>query len=398
MISGAFRVVGAAARSNGEVLLKKIYKLTVTLVGVALLALFAQTAAAHSTGENYAFLSIDDDALRVRLELHETDVEAQFGLQLGEKVPEAEDLDRVVAYALERFEVQAHGQPLALQFKAADIMSLPQGVFLQLNLVATWPAAVPDSLTVRQALFFDQRPRHRGLLLIERNAVTDRDYGQEYTALVFSPDREVQELDLVNVPGLLQLRGFLWQGAWHILIGYDHILFLLSLLLTAVVAWQGGKWVAEQSFQRSLLNVAGIVTVFTIAHSVSLSLAALEIVKLPSQPVEIVIALSIIVMALNNLKPFLPGRWLVIFIFGLFHGLGFATVMGHLTFRMVDLVKVMVLFNVGVELGQIAIVLIVFPVLFLVRKRAWFIPIVVHGGSVMITIVAAYWLVERVLS
>ena len=87
----------------------------------------------------------------------------------------------------------------------------------------------------------------------------------------------------------------------------------------------------------------------------------------------------------------------MIFVFGLFHGLGFATVMGHLTFRMVDLVKVMVLFNVGVELGQIAIVLVVFPLLYSLRKQPWFIPVVVRGGSAAITAMAAYWLVERAM-
>ena len=102
-------------------------------------------------------------------------------------------------------------------------------------------------------------------------------------------------------------------------------------------------------------------------------------------------------MAANNLRPFLPARWIVIFIFGLFHGLGFATVMGHLTFRMVDLVKVMVLFNLGVELGQLGIVLITFPLLYVLRKQSWFVPVVVRGGSVAISAVAAYWLVERVI-
>ena len=139
------------------------------------------------------------------------------------------------------------------------------------------------------------------------------------------------------------------------------------------------------------------MTVFTVAHSVSLSLAALDIVKLPSRPVEIIIALSIIVMALHNVRPFLPAKWIVIFFFGLFHGLGFATVMGHLTFRMVDLVKVMVTFNVGVELGQLAIVLIAFPVLYLIRKQTWFVPVVVRGGSGVIAAIAAYWMVDRII-
>ncbi len=377
--------------------MKMIQKLVPLIFGVIVMMALMQDASAHATGEHYAFLDVEEDALYVRLELHERDLESQFGLQLGAEVPGKEVLDPILAYALERFEVRAADEALSFSFTSASIFSVPQGNFLQLFLEAPWPGALPERLVVRQTLFFDGQPRHRGLLLIEHNAVIDRDFGEEYTALVFSPDRAVQELDLVEVPGLLRIRQFLWQGAWHILIGYDHILFLISLLLTSVLVRRDGNWVAQDSFKRSLINVAAIVTVFTIAHSVSLSLAALDIVKLPSRPVEIVIALSIIVMAINNLRPFLPGRWLVIFFFGLFHGLGFATVMGHLTFRMVDLVKVMVTFNVGVELGQLAIVLIAFPVLYLLRKQPWFVPVVVRGGSVAITAIAAYWMVDRVI-
>ncbi len=362
-----------------------------------LLLVFAQVAFAHSTGENYVFLNIDEDTLHVRVELHQNELESEFGLQLQDEAPDAAALQPIVEYVGEHLEIRAFDQPLQLAFKDAGRTTLPQGEFLLLHFAADWPGALPQALTIRQTLFFEKDPRHRGLLLIERNAVAGRDFGEEYTALVFRPDKAVQELDLVDVPGLLELRDFLWQGAWHILIGYDHILFLLSLLLTAVVAWRGGQWVAEEGFRKPLLNVAGIVTVFTIAHSISLSLAALEIVKLPSRPVEIIIALSIIVMAVNNLRPFLPARWTVIFVFGLFHGLGFATVMGHLTFRMVDLVKVMVLFNVGVELGQLGIVLLAFPLLYFMRKQTWFVPVVIKGGSVAITVVAAYWMVERLI-
>ena len=367
-----------------------------TCSAILLLAL-AQTVFAHTTGENYVFLNIDEDALHVRVELHQRELASQFGLQLQDEAPDTETLQPVVDYVFDHLEISAFGQPLPLAFKAAGRTTLPQGEFLVLHFDTPWSGALPKALTIKQTLFFEADSRHRGLLLIERNAVAGRDFGEEYTALVFSPDKAVQELDLVDVPGLLQLREFLWQGAWHILIGYDHVLFLLSLLLTSVLVYRNAKWQAEESFRRSLLNVAGIVTVFTVAHSISLSLAALEIVKLPSRPVEIVIAASIIVMALNNLRVFLPLRWPVIFVFGLFHGLGFATVMGHLTFRMVDLVKVMVLFNVGVELGQLAIVLVVFPLLYVLRKQSWFIPVVVKGGSAAITAMAAYWLVERAL-
>ncbi len=88
---------------------------------------------------------------------------------------------------------------------------------------------------------------------------------------------------------------------------------------------------------------------------------------------------------------------MVIFLFGLFHGLGFASVLGHLTFRVVDLVKVMLGFNIGVELGQLAIVTVAFPILYFMRKQSWFVPVVVRGGSIVIAAIAAFWFVERIV-
>ena len=368
--------------------------LATRLCAVILLALFAQSAQAHTTGENYAFLNVDDDALRVRLELNEQELESWFGLKLEDGVPDDEGISSILDYITQHFEVHERGVPLNLKYQSAEILALKRTSFLQLYFEANWPAEIPQRLTIRQALFFD-RDRHRGLLLIERNAVTDADLGEEYTALVFGPDKEVQELDLVNVPGLLEKRDFLWQGAWHILIGFDHNLFLVCLLLTSVLVRTGSGWVAEKRFSKAFLNAFGVVSVFTVAYSVSLGLAALEIVNLPNSPVEMVIALSIIVIAVHNVRPFMPGRWIVIFIFGLFHGLGFAAAMGHLAFRMVNALPVVLYFNVGVGLGQLAIVIVVFPLLYLVRDKSWFIPVVVKGGSAVIVAVAAYWLLER---
>ncbi len=140
-----------------------------------------------------------------------------------------------------------------------------------------------------------------------------------------------------------------------------------------------------------------IVTLFTVAHSITLSLAALDFVRLPGRLVESAIALSIVLIALNNLFPRLRKGWLVIFFFGLFHGLGFASVMGDLPFRMANLVKVVLAFNIGVELGQIAIVLAAFPIIFLLRRSPIYRPAVLVGGSIAICIVASYWFVTRAL-
>lgn len=373
--------------------------LRITAIAAMLLCLFqAAGVHAHAVGENYAFLDIMDTAIEVRLELNERELQSQFGLSLtGVKPPPLEQLGEVLDYVEGHFSIRVGEQRLPLAIETAELLVLPQGRFLQLHYAAPWPGPLPHALTITQELFFDLDKRHRGLVMIDYNAVTGEQAGWENTALVFGPHNATQELNLVDVPGLSGRLDFLLQGTWHILIGYDHILFLLTLLLTAVLVRVGGSWQAEPSFRRSFLNVAAIVTIFTVAHSVTLTLAALGWVSVSSQLVESVIALSIIVMAMNNLRPFLPNRWIVIFLFGLFHGLGFATVMEHLSFRMVDLVTVMVLFNIGVELGQLMIVAIIFPILFTIRNRNWYVPVVLRGGSTVIALIATFWLAQRLI-
>jgi hypothetical protein len=356
---------------------------------------FHHFATAHAVGENYVFLDIQQDRLDGRLQIHERDLKNKFGLELKDPAPAITELTALLGYVGDNFSIAVEQTPLELSYPSTEILELPQGRFLQLNFTAPWPGQLPRELQIRQQLFFELDKRHRGLVLIHYNAHTDETAEWENTALIFSPDKPLQNLDLVDVPGLSGRLDFLLQGTWHILIGFDHILFLLALLLAAVVFWSDRRWQPLANFKQSFWNVAAIVTVFTVAHSITLTVAALGWVTLPSKLVESVIALSILVMALHNLRPFLPHKWLVIFVFGLFHGLGFASVMEHLSFRMVELVTVMVLFNVGVELGQLLLVAIIFPILFMLRERSWYVPVVLRGGSVLIALMATYWLIER---
>jgi hypothetical protein len=366
-----------------------------SLITLLLCLCYGHWAHAHAVGENYVFLDIQQDRLDGRLQIHERELAARFDLTLESTPPSLEQLPELLNYVQDHFSVAVDDRTLPLQYGKTELVDLPQGRFLQLDFTAPWPGALPRGLQIKQDLFFELDKRHRGLVLIDYNAHTDETAEWETTALIFSPDKADQYLDLVDVPGLSGRLDFLLQGSWHILIGFDHILFLVTLLLTAVLLWTGQKWQPVASFKQSLWNVAGIVTVFTLAHSITLTVAALGWVSLPSKLVESVIALSILVMALHNLRPFLHHKWIVIFVFGLFHGLGFASVMEHLTFRMVDLVTVMILFNVGVELGQLLIVAIIFPLLFMLRNSRWYVPVVLRGGSVVIALVAIYWLIER---
>ena len=143
-------------------------------------------------------------------------------------------------------------------------------------------------------------------------------------------------------------------------------------------------------------EAAAVITFFTVAHSITLSLAALHVVSLPSRLVESAIAASVLVAALNNLKPLVQGRrWVVAFGFGLIHGFGFASVLAELGLPSDALLLALVGFNLGVEAGQLAIVALFLPLAFSLRRSALYRRSVMAGGSVLIAGVAAIWLVER---
>jgi len=310
-----------------------------------------------------------------------------------------DSLALVQDYFSEGFSIVQEGKPLELEFQKNDVLKVPTGTFAQYFYTAKLHSK-PKLFDIRHDMFFENDRLHRGLIVIEYNVVTDERFA-ERTALVFSRSNTEQSLDLENLPGLLSPLQFIGQGVIHVAIGFDHILFLIVLLLPAALRRESNSWVPVSGFKSTFWPLFKIVTTFTIAHSITLAMAALELITLPSTFVEPVIALTIVLMALNNIFPKYSDRTLLlIFIFGLFHGLGFASVLGDLAFRIIDVFAVMrdviLTFNIGIELAQIIIVCAVFPVLFLMRKQSFYIPVILHGCSALIGLLALYWFFERI--
>ena len=221
----------------------------------------------------------------------------------------------------------------------------------------------PAQLVVHYSLLFDLDPNHRGLLDVRS--------GGNAQALVLADDARTGTFNLGAPDRLAQFRAFLDEGISHIWKGYDHILFLLTLLLPAVVLIRNGSWQPRESLRDALLDVLKVVTAFTAAHSLTLTLAVNGIVNLPSRIVESGIALTVLLGALNNLLPVVrERRWVVAFLFGLIHGLGFASVLRDLGLQGWNLALALVGFNLGVEAGQLAIVLVFIPVAYGLRERA----------------------------
>jgi len=196
---------------------------------------------------------------------------------------------------------------------------------------------------------------------------------------------------------LAQFLDYLSEGIRHIWIGGDHILFVVSLLLPAVLVFRNLEWKSAEHFRDSVWDVFKVVTSFTIAHSITLSLAALSVISLPSRLVESTIALSVVLAALNNLVPVVAERrWAVAFGFGLIHGFGFASVLTDLGLPQGSLLLALVGFNGGVELGQLAVVSAFLPVAYALRASWLYRRLVFAGGSAAIALVASIWLAERV--
>ncbi len=362
---------------------------------IGLLAAVCNPATAHSTSEAYLTLGTQggsaavtgrlDIALRDLDEVLALDRDGNGEITWGELRAAR---DAVAAYAVARIVVGADGVPCAPSAGPLQVVEHGSGAYAVLALGFACAAPMRE-LSVDYRLFGDANPMHRGLLKLESGAAA--------RSAVLDPTASApQRFVLAETSGWSTLLTYVGQGVWHIWIGIDHILFLVALLLPTVLWREGGRWVAAGTFSAVFWDVLKVVTGFTLAHSITLTLATLGWVTLPSRAVESVIAASVALAAANNLWPVIGGRrWLVAFSFGLVHGFGFAGALAELGLPQGALAWSLLGFNVGVELGQLAIVAVFLPVAFALRGTRFYRQAVLIGGSVLIVGLALLWFAER---
>lgn len=358
-----------------------------------LLLLCSCAAQAHKPSDSYLNLDVKGDRIEGRWDIALRDFDFALGLDAdddgaitwGELRTRRDELNR---FALSHMRVTAGTRDCPLTPVDLMVDQHTDGRYAVL-LFNTVCQIGDEGLAVDYNLFFDLDPQHRGLLRLVRDGATRTG--------VFAPTTHRRQFDPGNHRDSgRELAEFLDEGVWHIWIGYDHILFLLSLLLPAVMVRNGERWRRAGTFKASLWDAAKVVTAFTLAHSVTLSLAALGYVELPSRWVESAIAASVIAAALNNLWPLLHHRRAALaFAFGLVHGLGFAAVLSDLGLAATSRLWALLGFNLGVELGQLAIVAAFLPLAFSLSRFHAYEWAVLKAGSAGICCVAAIWLVER---
>ncbi|MET0790685.1 MAG: HupE/UreJ family protein [Polyangiaceae bacterium] len=353
----------------------------------ALLLLLAARASAHKPSDSYLILQRTAAGASGRWDIALRDLEPAVGLdrdhdgminwgELRERLP------IVTAYASARLHASTARGACTLTLAPQGVVPHSDGKYLALGVDWSCPRDA-GPIVLRYDLLFDLDAQHRCVL-----RYSDGDTTQ---ALVFSKARRGLTLSHVapRFAAIVRL------GIEHILSGYDHLLFLGALLLPAVLRRRDGKWLPASDFRSVLLDVLRTVTAFTVAHSLTLALSAAHWVVLPSRFVESAIAASIILAALNNLFPVLDADRSLAFGLGLLHGFGFAAVLADVGLAGRSFVHTLFGFNLGVEIGQLAVVIALLPVLHLLRRSRHYPKLGLPIASTVVMLVACVWLVER---
>ena len=307
------------------------------------------------------------------------------------------DKTALATYVVNRVNVNVDGQECLLEITSHEIVEHVAGDFIRFPIKHSCET-VEKEISVNYHLFFDQNPYHQGTLTIIQP--------QQSSLLYFWDDQRSHTLMVENNSLLMTFFRSVVLGFEHIWVGLDHLLFLFCLILPSVLILvrtgssegRSHYWKPAQSLSAVMFDVAKVITAFTVAHSLTLVLSVMNWVPVPpSGGVEVAIALTVILVALNNLFPIVyQARWFVTLLLGLIHGFGFANGLAAFGLPANDIGWVLVAFNLGVELGQLLFVCLVIPVLFGLRERAFYNTVVLKGGSVVILGVACLWVGERV--
>ena len=343
---------------------------------------FATVAQAHETTRSYLTLTRAGQAVTLDFRVAFRDIEVAVWMDenLDGQIIWAEleqRRDAVAAYVMARISLDAGGVcDLRLDRSGA---SRTGGIdYLDLTFVGQCPAATTP-LTLRSDLFLDIDPDHRMFLTAPN--------GSQSTNDVLRATNPQITLSVGSSGLWATFQSYLWAGVEHLLGGADHIVFLVVLMLPAVA-------IGRQQPGLAMRSVIAAVTGFTVAHALTLIAGVTALLRPPPSLIECLIALSILIAAVDNVRPFIPApRAAVAAFFGLFHGFGFAAALDVLHLNGPDFVLALLGFNIGIEVAQIGLVLILFPALVLLSNGR----IVLWLGSGLGGLAGFGWLIYRLI-
>ncbi len=405
-----------------KVLATRCTRWWVAFAAASLLLTLSPNASAHKSSDAYLTLTMDAQRTTLRVDVALRDLDRDLALDSnddgnitwGEVRSRWGDIDRLM-----RKSIQLHVSRTPCTARSVDNPKLDDhsdGTYAVLEYGVDCAATAGDgSVAMQYSLFQQTDADHRGLLRLQVNDGAAR-------PMVLVPSGERQLLAMAprattnsgpgvaaSAPGAPDgavpahaapsgFTGFVAEGARHIAAGWDHILFIVTLMLVVVFRRDSKTWVVQARAKAVWVEAMKVVTAFTLTHSITLALAASGVLSPPSRWVESIIALSVLIAALDNVKPWLPlPRWTMAALFGLFHGFGFAGPLQDLGLRGAALVVPLFGFNIGVELGQLLIAAVVLPWLLLARRHAAYRQWVMPTLSIGVAVLALVWLLERAL-
>jgi hypothetical protein len=376
------------------------------------------TAAAHQSGNSYLRISSTEAGVSVQIDFAVRDLNGLLQIPPAQQKEirrhELEELrDRLAALVGESLSLEVDGDPLSLTFQSQEVTVHNDGLYVRQTHTA---AALPSNaayLLVRYGFFNEEEKVARAFLKLNS--------GPLESTTVLDPRHAVQRLPLREIALAEALWTYAREGALHIWSGPDHLLFLLCLLLPGLglAAARGAalssETIASNATAASATSAASassadsglravgmyalkVVTAFTLSHSITLAAAALDWITLPDKLIESAIAASIIASALLNLRGG-EGRqsWKLALGFGLIHGMGFANGLRELGLSSSHFIETLVAFNLGVEFGQLVVVLVAGLLLWPVLSNERVVRLIQRWGSLGILLMACVWLGERVL-
>ena len=335
----------------------------IAIILTSLFAVFAMKTLAHDAGMSSLNVEFSNQTLTISSEYSRREIE---------KIVSLTDEKALTDLVLNAIIVKVDGKFVAVaeskySFNDGHTFDFQQ-VFHDIN---------GEKIELQSLLLAKFKPDHSQFLTIWRND------GAKSFSQILSGENDSITIDFEKLEPNTSFTKFLPIGIEHILFGYDHLLFLFALLLMV----------------KNFGGIAKIVTSFTVAHSITLTLATLKVIQISPAIVEPLIALSMVFVGLENLfKSEIKNRWILTYIFGLIHGFGFASALQEIGIgNGISAAVPLVSFNLGVEIGQIAVVLVTLPVLWKLQKGSFYSSRIVPIGSAVVVLAGIYWFIERVL-
>ncbi len=385
---------------------KRLFVLLALLIfGIGL----PQQSYAHQQPTTIVLLDVNSDKVAMELQIPLSELELAFGHNVTENTDTL--VERLSPQLTEYLKTHIHpvtgNQSWTVEVAGMQIGKAEQtqsGAYQEItaHLFLIPPTGVGTrQFTLNYDVIMHQVVTHRALVSLRNDWETGNIGASPTEAGVIMVDTQTArilplEINLEKGGWWTGFKGMVSLGMQHIKEGTDHLLFLLALLLPATLLVNGKKWGGFGGTEYSIKRLLKIVTAFTVGHSITLLVGALGLLKLPQQPVEVLIAVSILISAIHAIRPIFPGREMYVAAgFGLVHGLAFATVLANLNLGAGEMALSILGFNLGIEMMQLFVIALIVPWLILLSLTEFY-KYVRITGALIAAFAAVVWIAERV--